>query len=183
MLNHELEYPLKSLNLNQKVLDVKKGTTLQLEGNKNIKFYYVTSGLLRSFIIDDKGKEHTYMFAPENWLIGDSMAFSNNSESQLNIEALEDSKVISFDPLLVNKKDSLTAAEYTTEIYRLLKRIGVLQERVLMQMGASALVRYDHFTKTYPQILERVPLKMIATYLGITPEALSNVRREWGKKK
>ena len=73
---------------------------------------------------------------------------------------------------------TLTIEEYKIQVGKLMNRVGVLQERILMQMSASALVRYKHFVKTYPEIIERVPQK-IATYLGITPEALSKVRNEW----
>ena len=64
------------------------------------------------------------------------------------------------------------------ELHRLLRRIGVLQKRVLMLMSASAKERYQEFTATYPSIQRRVSQKMIASYLGITPEALSRIRLE-----
>lgn len=179
MLNHELEIPLKSLDLSQKRATVQKGTILQMRGNTQIKFYYVLKGLLRSYIIDEKGKEHTFMFAPENWFVGDSYAFSKKKSTQLFIDAIEDSEIVVYHSNRIEGKVVLTTDEYQIELNKLHNRVGVLQERILMQMSASALARYKHFVKTYPQIIERVPQKMIATYLGITPEALSNVRGQW----
>lgn len=183
MSNDETEIPLKNLKINQKMFQVKKGDSLQMAGDKNIKFYYVQEGLLRGYIIDEKGKEHTYMFAPEKWIIGDSMAISKDTESELFIDALENSKIVSYNPFLIKEQDYLTSEEARIEINRLLKRIGVLQERLLMQMSSSALKRYQHFIKTYPNISERVPLKMIASYIGVTPEVLSTVRKQRATKK
>ncbi|MEM9982072.1 MAG: Crp/Fnr family transcriptional regulator, partial [Bacteroidota bacterium] len=59
----------------------------------------------------------------------------------------------------------------------------VLQQRVMMLMSASAIKRYEHFIETYPDIVQRVPQRMIASYLGITPEALSTVKRQQVLKK
>lgn len=69
------------------------------------------------------------------------------------------------------------------EVKPLLKRIAVLQKRVIMLMSSAAVKRYEHFIETYPDIIQRVPQKMIASYLGITPEALSRVRNELSKGK
>lgn len=178
-----METPFQSLDLNQKRISVKKGIMLQMQGDTYLKFYFVEKGLLRSYILDDKGKEHTYMFAPEKWFIGDVYAFSKKKATQLFIDVIEDAELIVYQNRLVDEKTELALEEYKSEFNKLLNRVGVLQERILMQMSASALVRYQHFVKTYPQILERVPQKMIATYLGITPEALSKVRSDWAKSK
>ena len=61
---------------------------------------------------------------------------------------------------------------------KLAKRLRVLQKRIVMLMSSAAIERYEHFIATYPSIIQRVPQRMIASYLGITPEALSRVRKE-----
>lgn len=66
---------------------------------------------------------------------------------------------------------------------KLVKRVSVLQKRIILLMSATTIERYEHFIETYPQIVQRVPQKMIASYLGITPEALSKVKGEQSKKK
>lgn len=152
-----------------------KGELVQREGDLRSKSIYVKSGLLRSYIIDSKGKEHIYMFAPEGWIVADLEAASFDSPATLYIDALEDSEIIAFD------KDCLFEAELSKEIIAengrmLYRRMGVLQRRVLMLMSAPALDRYQYFIKTYPDLLHRVPQHMIATYLGITPQALSTIR-------
>lgn len=149
---------------NLKKIEVKKGQILQRKGELNSKVYQVETGLLRSFSIDEKGKEHIYMFAPENWIVADSG--SPEEPSELYIDAVEDSVI------LQREKDP----DSVSDTAKLLKRLEVLQKRIIMLMSASAIERYESFIETYPDIVQRVPQRMIASYLGITPEALSTVR-------
>jgi CRP-like cAMP-binding protein len=154
-------------------IEVKKGQILQRKGDLNTKVYQVETGLLRSYSIDEKGKEHIYMFAPENWIVADSLPPEKPCE--LFIDALEDSVVI------LNDKNDLSIND--TESKKIIKRFGVLQKRIIMLMSASAIERYEHFIETYPDIVQRVPQKLIASYLGITPEALSAAKRTRALKK
>lgn len=148
-------------------IHVKKGEIIQHAGILNSKIYFVKNGLLRGYTIDKKGKEHIYIFAPENWTIADS----NPPEipCDLFIDALEDSTII------VNQKNPEAEKENVKPI---LKRLAVLQQRIIMLMSYSAKERYEHFIETYPNILQRVPQKMIASYLGITPQALSTIKNQ-----
>lgn len=148
-----------------KYIKVKKGEILQQSGQLNTKVYFVKSGLLRSYTIDEKGKEHIFMFAPENWIIADSTL--DELPCELYIDVLEDAVIKIKEKNFEDDKIDVTA---------LMKRMGVLQKRILMLMSSSAIERYEHFIETYPQIIQRVPQKMIASYLGITPEALSKVK-------
>ena len=153
-------------------ITVKKGQILQRSGELNTKAFTVESGLLRSYTIDNKGKEHIYMFASENWIIADNCEITVPSD--LFIDALEDSIVI------VIEKD---VSKQNPNLKSLFNRLAVMQQRIIMLMSSSAVERYEHFLKTYPDIIRRVPQKMIASYLGITPEALSRVRKEISKNK
>ena len=153
-----------------KRITVKKGEVLQQKGDLHTKVYTVKSGLLRSYSIDEQGKEHIYMFAPESWIIADGN--EPETPAELFIDALEASE------LVVQEKDFSLEVDSS----KLRKRLGVLQNRVIMLMSASAIERYHHFISTYPQIVQRVPQKMIASYLGITPEALSRVKKESHRK-
>ncbi len=154
-------------------IEVKKGQILQRKGDLNTKVYQVESGLLRSYSIDEKGKEHIYMFAPENWIVADSLPPEKPCE--LFIDALEDSVVIS------TEKNDLSITNEDSK--KIIKRFGVLQKRIIMLMSASAIERYEHFIQTYPDIVQRVPQKLIASYLGITPEALSAAKRTRAHKR
>ena len=158
-----------------KLISLKKGHILQHAGDSNASTFYVKEGLLRSYIIDSKGKEHIFMFAPENWIVADLEALEFNEPVQLFIDCLEDSDVISFNKDCLFKDDS--SKEKIFENAQLLyRRIGKLQRRVLMLMGSPAMDRYAYFIKTYPELSNRVPQRMIATYLGITPQTLSTIR-------
>ena len=149
------------------VRTVKKGELLQRPGDSARKAFYVKKGLLRSYTIDEKGKEHIFIFAPEDWYISD-------------IDAIEESKVQEFDR---SDMDFENVDVDLVDFRKLIKRVGVLQKRVIMLMSATAQERYEHFLKTYPSIVQRAPQKMIASYLGITPEALSKIRGKMAKAK
>ena len=112
------------------------------------------------------------MFAPENWIITDNC--EGDIPCDLFIDAIEDSTIT------VTEKDF---TKLTSDRKSLIKRINVLQKRVILLMSASAVERYQHFVETYPDIIQRVPQRMIASYLGITPEALSRLRKEISKNK
>jgi len=164
-----------NLDPKAKLKAFKKGQILQYAGNSKASAFYVKKGLLRSYIIDSKGKEHIFMFAPENWIIADLEALEFNEPVQLFIDCLEDSEIILFDKDCLFKADlpKEKIAENTLLLYR---RIGKLQRRVLMLLGSSAMERYTYFVNTYPDLPNRVPQRMIAMYLGITPQALSSIR-------
>lgn len=147
-----------------KNIQVKKGERLQNKGDLITKAYRVRSGLLRSYSIDDHGKEHVFMFAPEDWLIADNHGLGQPAD--LYIDALEDSELTVISEF----------KEENIEGQKVIKRLYVLQKRIIMLMSSSAIERYEHFVETYPQIVQRVPQKMIASYLGMTPEALSKVK-------
>lgn len=115
------------------------------------------------------------MFAPEGWIIGDLESQVFDLPSQLYIEAIEDAEIVIHEDLDL-RFDSMDINEAKKSLHLLSRRVGVLQKRVILLMSASAQVRYEHFLETYPDLLNRIPQWMIASYLGITPEALSKIR-------
>ncbi|MEM9897548.1 MAG: Crp/Fnr family transcriptional regulator [Bacteroidota bacterium] len=154
-----------------KTISLKRGEILQRSGELNTKVYRVVSGLLRSYCIDRNGKENIFMFAPEGWIIAD--AHEPEIPAVLFIDALEDSVVQVLQKELAREKQNVSA---------LTRRIGALQNRVLMLMSSSAIERYDFFVESYPNIVQRVSQKMIASYLGVTPETLSAAKSKRRKK-
>jgi CRP-like cAMP-binding protein len=165
------------LNIDPKatVKEFRKGHILQLAGDSKASTFYVKKGLLRSYIIDNKGKEHIFMFAPENWIIADVEALEFNEPVQLFIDCLEDTEVIIFNKDFLFKAD-LPKEKMVENVHLLYRRMGKLQRRVLMLMGSPAIDRYTYFLNTYPELPNRVAQRMIASYLGITPQALSTIR-------
>lgn len=145
-----------------KEVTIKKGEIIQRSGELNTKIYHVKNGLLRSYSIDNNGKENIFMFAPEGWVIADTC--EPESESFLFIDAIEDSTVVVLQKDLEREKQNLKA---------LTKRMNALQKRILMLISTNAIDRYESFIQTYPNIAQRVPQKMIASYIGVNPETLS----------
>jgi CRP-like cAMP-binding protein len=143
-------------------IKVAKGKIIQRSGEINTKVYYVKQGLMRSYAIDKNGKENIFMFAPEGWYIADSL--KPEQEAVLFIEALEDSIVEVLPKDLEREKVNLVS---------ITNRMAALQTRILMLISSNAIERYEHFVQTYPDIANRVPQRMIASYLGVTPESLS----------
>ena len=152
-------------------IEVKKGEIIQRAGEFNSKVYHVKSGLLRSYAIDKNGKENLFMFAPEGWVIADTC--EPNSETVLFIDALEDSTISVYPKDLEREKQNIKA---------LTKRLNALQHRVLTLTSTNAIERYEIFVKEYPNIVQRAPQRMIASYLGVTPETLSAAKSKYHKK-
>lgn len=171
-----------SLLENYPVMEVKKNTFLLRQNEYCKNTFFVESGLLRQYALDSKGKEHTISFAPENWLVTDRESVYFDQPSAYNIQALEDSKVImlgeNFLESLSQKIPSFT--EFNNKLLH--NHIRHLQNRIKHLLSSSAEERYLAFVSMYPDILLRVPQTMIASYLGITPESLSRVRKELARK-
>ena len=149
-----------------------KNQILQEPGKMTTKAFYVKSGLLRSYFINENSKVHNFMFAPEGWIISDLESKALLTPTDFYIEAMEDSIVYSFD---VDEFVELNK-DKNEVIKKLFRRIAFMKKRIILLMSSSASERYEHFLETYPDLTNRVPLKMIASYLGITPEALINIR-------
>ena len=161
---------------------VAKNELLLSEGEICMDTFFVEKGLLRMYSLDRNGKEHIIQFAPENWLISDRSSLNFNQKSKYYIEAVEDSEVF-----LLNKDFFTSMVEkfpQTAENNDMLlqKHIRNLQNRVNSLLADTAEERYMTFIKMYPDILLRVPQWMVASYLGITPESLSRVRKELARK-
>lgn len=156
---------------------VSKGTLLQSSGMETSRSFYVKKGLLRSYTIDDNGKVHIFMFASEGWIITDIASYALGCPTELFVDTIEDSEIVELSHI-TSDDIAFEKEKIYTEIQKLLKRLAVLQKRIIMLMSASARQRYESFLEDYPGLINRIPLKMIASYLGITPEALSNIRKK-----
>lgn len=162
--------------------NIKKGEFFLRAGEKANYGAFVTKGFLRSYIIDSKGKEHIIQFAPENWWIADKTALSHDRQSEYFIDAIEDSQV-----LLIDEKGHHALIEgipgYADAFHTgIRKKVAAKDKRILLSLSATAEQRYIDFLETYPQIVQRVPQHMLASYLGLSPETLSRVRRVIVKK-
>lgn len=164
------------------VKEVKKGIFLLQPGEICRHSFFVENGLLRMYGTDDKGKDHILQFAPENWFVTDRESAFFNNPSRFFIQALENSRIMMIDENFMQQLSKLNAA-FTGFNNRLLhSHIRQQTNRIYQLLSANAEERYLEFIKLYPDILLRVPQTMVASYLGITPESLSRVRKELAHK-
>lgn len=139
---------------------------------------FVEKGLLRSFMTDDDGRESVVQFASEGRWISDMESFFSGKDGVYNIEAIEDSEVLNLPRHAMNEMmDKLPAME---RYFRLLMQnnIVALQRRVVAYMSLSAEEKYLKLMEIYPEVINRAPQQHIASYLGITPETLSRIRKQ-----
>jgi len=139
---------------------------------------FVEKGLLRSFSIDDKAHEHVIQFAIEGWWASDMSSFLGGDDAQYNIEALEDSELLLLTKAALDElMDKVPKME---RYFRLLMQnnIVALQRRITSSQSDTAEEKYRKLINTYPDIINRSSQHDVASYLGITPETLSRIRRQ-----
>lgn len=139
---------------------------------------YVVSGCLKAYFVDADGNSHVVQFAVDDWWISDMDSLTNSTPSTLNIDAVEDTEV-----LQIEKKDFhelfIKIPKFNT-LYRmmLMKAFIAHQRRIVDNLCKPAKERYLDFIQKYRDIEQRVPQHQIASYLGMTPEFLSQIRRK-----
>lgn len=138
---------------------------------------FITSGCLRTYSINDKLQEHIINFAIENYWIGDRDSLLNGTPSRYNIDAIEDSEL-----LLISKDDFAVLMKSIPQFQDLVNLIiersfAASQDRINSSISLNAEEKYATFLKKQPNIANRVPQHMVASYLGITPETLSRIRK------
>jgi len=158
------------------------GEFLQRAGDVTRYAAFVASGCLRNYVIDARGKEHIVQFAPETWWLADNTSLRAGTPSEYFIDAIEPSELLLIDApshqSLVDRVPSYAAAFRTG----LQKHAAAKDRRIVSNLSASAEERYLDFMTTYAAIATRVPQWMLASYLGLTPETLSRIRKHLSRK-
>ena len=165
-----------------KTKTIKKGRIILSAGDLKSEAYFINSGLLRYYSIDEKGKAHIIQFAPENWMISDRDTLVFNEPSVFYIDAIEDTEVVIVNKDFFPAMQNIVPEILQLNVLMLHNSIRFMQKRINMLLSATAEERYLNFIKLYPNLTLRVPQWMIASYLGITPESLSRVRKDLAKK-
>ncbi len=158
--------------------EIRKKEFVLRQGELCSKINFVEKGILRAYYTDSDGDENIIMFAVNDWWITDMRGFVRREPSMVSIQALEDAVIVE---LAKSDLDRLFVDNPKFErFFRILMENAYIREqtRVLENLSLPAQDRYENFLKKYPQFAKQVPLKQIASYLGITPEFLSVLRKK-----
>jgi CRP-like cAMP-binding protein len=173
-LTAEEEEQIKSYLTPKKL---RKKQYLLQEGDVCKMIAFVEKGVLREYLADDRG-EHIIQFALEGWTISDLFSFLTGEPATYNIDALENSEVIIISKA-AHEELLRTQPKYETYMRLLITNAYIaLQKRLTSVISTPADDQYEAFTQMYPDIVQRVPQHMIASYMGLTPETLSRVRKK-----
>jgi CRP/FNR family transcriptional regulator, anaerobic regulatory protein len=150
-----------------------------LQENKVCKYlYFVENGCLRMYFINKKGVEQITQFALDGWWISDYQSFMNYSPSDYYIQTIEESRIISIDNQNLDKL--LSELPKLERYFRIIMQKAFagaqLRSKLLYELSKEEF--YIHFSTSFPEFMLRVPQYMIASYLGLTPEYLSELRKK-----
>lgn len=160
---------------------IRKKQYLLQEGNICRHLAFVEKGLLRSYNVDEKGIEHMIHFAWEGWWMADMLSFLSNEPSTYHIDAIEDAEL-----LLISQTDfeeMLLKVPVMERYFRILFQNNIIskERRLISSISNSAEEKYIHLTATNPELIKRIPQQLVASYLGITPETLSRIKKKLTK--
>lgn len=158
-----------------KLKKVKKHQYLLQEGDPASFEYLILSGIFRMFYLDDEGKEYIVQFAGENWWMADYQAYFNEKKATLHITCMQDAEVLC---LTLNGREELSARMHKMEhFFRLKLTNGYVaqQRRIISLLSGNPQQRYEEFGQLYPHLMQSIPKKYIAEYLGVSRETLSRL--------
>ncbi|WP_336518038.1 Crp/Fnr family transcriptional regulator [Pollutibacter soli] len=157
------------------VKKVRKNQYLVHEGD-DVKFeYLVVKGIFKVFYVDMDGKEHILQFARENWWMTDYIAYFKQVPATMFVECIEEGEVLC---LTLHGREKLSADLHKMEHFfrvKLTNGYVALQQRIAMLLSSTPQQRYEQFSKLSPDLLQRIPKKLIAEYLGVSRETLSRL--------
>ncbi len=159
----------------------KKGEFLLEAGQYCNRQYFITSGCIRTYYIDQKAEEHIIQFGIENWWAADLHSYINRTPADYHIQALEPTTV------LILKAEEVEALYSAIPAFERLFRIIIqkayvaAQQRIVATISQTAEERFSAFLQKYPGLDQRVPQYMIASYIGVTPEFFSKMKKEYYK--
>jgi CRP-like cAMP-binding protein len=165
-----------------KTKQVTKNDFLLKQGDICTHSFFVEQGVLRFYSLNEEGKENILQFATERWLVSDRGSVFFQEPSTYYIDAIEDTLTVMLDESFVNEVAKINPNFRKQNEILLQNHIRHLYKRVSLLLGASARERYLDFVNMFPDIMLRVPQWMIASYLGVTPESLSRVRKALAKE-
>lgn len=144
---------------------------------------FVTAGCLRGFTVDENGFEHVLNFAPPGWWIADMYSLLSQKPGILNIEALEDTEALTLSK--TDQEKLYVQIPQFERFFRILTENSLVayQQRLVDNLSLTAEDRYHNFCKRYPTLINQLPKKQIAAYIGVTPEFFSRMQSGMLRKK
>ncbi|OXA93757.1 Crp/Fnr family transcriptional regulator [Flavobacterium hercynium] len=156
---------------------LKKRQFLVVEGHPCIYLTFVSKGLLKAYNVDEKGNEHINQFAPEGWWTSDMNSFFSDEVSFYSIDAMEDSDIL----VISNKEfeELMLKVPIMDRYFRLLFQNSLItkERRLISSNTHNAEEKYQHILKNNPDLIKRVPQNLLASYLGLSAETLSRLKK------
>jgi CRP-like cAMP-binding protein len=167
----KIESKFEKIILKKKDVLLKTGNTVHYQ-------YYINSGCLRTYFVDNSGKEHTVQFAIKDWWISDYTAFFTTSKAVMTIECIQNASVYKVSK--IDMENLYTEIPQLETFFRQKMEVAFagFQKRIIGNLSQSTKEKYTSFIRTYPNIEQSVKNYHIASYLGVTTETLSRIRKE-----
>ncbi|TRW27147.1 Crp/Fnr family transcriptional regulator [Flavobacterium zepuense] len=159
---------------------VLKNQFLIQQGDEALYEYLILSGIFRVFYLEESGKEHIVQFATENWWMSDYIAYFNHRHTNMNVICMEAGEVLC---LTLEGRENLSAALHKMEHFfriKLTKGYVALQQRIISLLSGNPEQRYEEFARLYPNLIQKMPKKYVAEYLGLSRETLSRLHAKHG---
>lgn len=154
---------------------VRKNQYLIHEGDEVKHEYLVMQGIFKVFYVNNDGKEHIVQFARENWWMTDYVGYFKKETAKMFVECLEEGEVLC---MTLQGREKLSADLHKMEHFfrvKLTNGYVALQQRIALLLSSTPQQRYEEFSKLYPDLMQRIPKKYIAEYLGVSRETLSRL--------
>lgn len=155
-----------------------KGQYILQQGDISKTECFIVSGCTKMFYVNNEGQEYTILFSIENWWTSDLGSFISQTPSDFNVQCIEDTEIIQFS---YNTIETLfTQIPKLERLFRKIveKAFVASQKRIVRNFSMSAKQRYLEFKTSYPEIEQRIPQYMVASYLGISKEFLSKIKSQ-----